>query len=93
MPNPTRCRLGVYGNISAGGDGIDAESKAVAIAKVDQEAEQRNENSQETSGGNDSQFVQQQAKSVAEFALRTVMPGVSSFRRNYFSRPGCRARK
>ena len=34
------------GNISAGGDGISAESNAVAVAEVDQDATQENENSQ-----------------------------------------------
>ena len=32
-----------YGNISAGGDGIDAESKAVAVAKVDQGVDDQDE--------------------------------------------------
>ena len=36
-----------YGNISAGGDGIDAESKAVAVAEVDQQADQDNTISQD----------------------------------------------
>ena len=48
---PTKFRLRSDGDISAGGDGIDAQSKAVAIAKVEQEAEQDNENSQEARRG------------------------------------------
>ena len=51
-PIPMRCRLWSYGNIAAGGDGIDAESSAVAIAKVDQGVDQENSNSQEC-GRND----------------------------------------
>ena len=35
-----------YGSTSAGGDGISANSTAVAVAKIEQQADQENSNSQ-----------------------------------------------
>ena len=52
------------GDISAGGKGINAVSEAVAIAKVEQEAEQENQNSQSADLTASGEIVATQAQNV-----------------------------
>ena len=80
-----------YGSTSAGGDGISANSTAVAVAKIEQQADQENSNSQNAeidSGGDPAETTVDQARKASDRRTSTRNPDrpiTGPSRRSYYA--------